>query len=265
MRLGLPESAAKMLYLTLTEMRHRVQTDFGVLADFITSVKALPLFGTGQGSGASPIIWLTTCEVCLRVLDKLGFDVIFYSPDGKFEVKRQADAFVDDTYLTVLTDYVDPAEAEADLIQKLKHNGKVWEQSLWSSGGALALHKCAWHLLVGKWTGSKFKWLNNKQTSADLTLTCGDEGEETIIRQKNPSEFLKQLGVQAAPTGCMKEQVKVLKYKADLWSKQVHPSFLTATEVFISYNVGIQKSISYVLPVTRLTPQDCSRIDQPIV
>ena len=192
-----------MLYRVLTNMTHKVFTNFVVSDNFLESTNTIPLFGSGQGSGASPIIWLTTCEVNMKVLRKLGYDVIFCSPRGDIKLHRHCDAFVDDTSLTVVSDIKAPGAASRELLEKITHNGQIFEKSLWASGGALNLQKCAWYLLVGKWEGTKFTWRQNKSDSQKLLLTSEDSVDKQEIEKKNPTEEIRQLGVFNAPLGKM--------------------------------------------------------------
>jgi hypothetical protein len=50
----------------LANMRYFVKTAHGISTAFYHSLKSILLFGTGQGSGASPSIWLTLviCLLC---------------------------------------------------------------------------------------------------------------------------------------------------------------------------------------------------------
>ena len=75
-------------------------TGYGLSSSRLRSVDTVPLFGTGQGSGASPMIWLTTCDVSLKILLRIGHEVLFQSPDGSIILNSPSDAFVDDTSLT---------------------------------------------------------------------------------------------------------------------------------------------------------------------
>jgi len=58
------------------------------------------LFGTGQGSGASPAIWLTIVVCLLAALTALAPLAMTYTdPWSKIFDTRNADSYVDDTSL----------------------------------------------------------------------------------------------------------------------------------------------------------------------
>jgi hypothetical protein len=87
-------------------MQYKVKTAFGTSDANYTSTTAEPLFGTGQGSGASPAVWLTLVVVLMNTLDRITRDRIrFRSPDAPDHHTRLTDAFVDDTSLAITDTY----------------------------------------------------------------------------------------------------------------------------------------------------------------
>jgi hypothetical protein len=63
--------------------------------------KLKPLFGTGQGSGASPAAWLSLVVLIMNTMDRIVSErVRFESPDSVMKHTRLIDAFVDDTSLS---------------------------------------------------------------------------------------------------------------------------------------------------------------------
>ena len=72
-----------------------------------------PLAGTGQGSGASPAMWLTICIVIIQAYCKLASKRMkFMGPTGSIASERSVDAFVDDTSIGI-TDYPKGASLSA--------------------------------------------------------------------------------------------------------------------------------------------------------
>ena len=128
------------------------------------------------------------------------------------------DAFVDNTSLTMVTQQQKHGVTAKELLEKMQYNGQVFEKSLWTSGGALNLEKCAWYLLVGTWEGTRFTWKQNKNDNQQLRLTSENNDDEQIIKKKNPTEAIRQLGVFGAPLGNMKVQMEVLLDKTKSWA-----------------------------------------------
>jgi hypothetical protein len=97
-RCGMPENAIRTHTEALEFMKYTVKTVYGVSADHYQGTAFERLFGTGQGSGASPTVWLTLVVIMLNTLDRLVPDRITFFPlTGRRTHQRLVDAFVDDT------------------------------------------------------------------------------------------------------------------------------------------------------------------------
>ncbi|KAI2490526.1 hypothetical protein MHU86_24036 [Fragilaria crotonensis] len=58
-RCGMPKNAVRLHAEALQFMRYTVKTAYGVSESNYSGTPFAPLFGTGQGSGASPAVWLS--------------------------------------------------------------------------------------------------------------------------------------------------------------------------------------------------------------
>jgi hypothetical protein len=95
---GMPASAIRTHADALQFMRYTVKTVHGLSTDNYHGTVFAPLFGTGQGSGASPAVWLSLVVILLQTLDRLIPDRMnFQSIKGDIVHSRLSDAFVDDT------------------------------------------------------------------------------------------------------------------------------------------------------------------------
>ena len=99
-RCGMPDNAIRIHSEALQFMKYTVKTAYGVSDNNYQGTPFEPLFGTGQGSGASPSVWLTLVVILLNTLDRLVPDRINFVPlRGDRTHQRLVDAFVDDTSL----------------------------------------------------------------------------------------------------------------------------------------------------------------------
>ena len=105
---------------------------------------------------------------------------------------------------------------------------------------------------------------NNKDDGQELLLTSGDDTEAVANTKKNPGDAIRQLGVWVSPLGNMEEQSKVLVQRANKWANKIKSSGLTPTEIYIAVTMGVEKSIGYPLPATRLSAGQCGAIYRPI-
>jgi hypothetical protein len=67
-RLGMPELVIQTHAGVLAHMKYSIKTSYGVSDLIIASMVDAVLFGTGQGSGAPPAVWLTLSVVLLNSL-----------------------------------------------------------------------------------------------------------------------------------------------------------------------------------------------------
>ncbi|KAI2492927.1 hypothetical protein MHU86_21605 [Fragilaria crotonensis] len=99
-RCGMPTKAIRLHADALRLMKYTVKTIHGISEDKCHGTAYAPIFGTGQGSGASPSVWLTLVVLMLNTLDRIVPDRINFVPvQGQRNHSRHVDAFVDDTSL----------------------------------------------------------------------------------------------------------------------------------------------------------------------
>ena len=100
-RLGLPKEAIMAHSEMLPRlMKYMIKTGYGTSTGHYKGSNKEPLAGTGQGSGASPAIWLSICIVLLRAYSQnTTHSLQLQDPTRKIFSQHQADAFVDDKSL----------------------------------------------------------------------------------------------------------------------------------------------------------------------
>jgi hypothetical protein len=83
-------------------MKYSVKHAFGTSTSHYTSSDDAPVFGAGQGSGASQAIWLGVTVILLNSLDGISSEdnitgLAFTDPWNDFSEQWRVGAFVDDT------------------------------------------------------------------------------------------------------------------------------------------------------------------------
>ena len=142
-RCGMPENAVVLHGETLQNMQYKVKTIHGVSDAAYHGTLAEPLFGTGQGSGASPAVWLTLVVILMNTLERIITERIYFaSPDTSYKHSRILDAFVDDTSIA-FTDTGNIMTHES-MVCRLGLAAQTWQRLLSYSGGALNFKKCSW-------------------------------------------------------------------------------------------------------------------------
>jgi hypothetical protein len=96
-RIGYSKNSVWLLGLLWAQLEHHVATGFGVSDTSYKSTMDKLLYGIGQGSCSSPIVWALLNQLLLTALGE-EFDCIsLVSVDGTTTDTRLGDSFVDDT------------------------------------------------------------------------------------------------------------------------------------------------------------------------
>ncbi|KAI2496776.1 hypothetical protein MHU86_17710 [Fragilaria crotonensis] len=82
---------------TLENTEYRIRTEMGVSTTGYTRSSENPIFGTGQGSGNSPMIWCFLSSVLFNCYDKLSHKATYCYPDRSNELNIGMIGFVDDS------------------------------------------------------------------------------------------------------------------------------------------------------------------------
>jgi hypothetical protein len=93
-----------MLGLLWAQMEHHVCTGFGVSEKTYGSTTEKLLYGIGQGSFASPILWALINQLLLAALGDKFTCIRLVAIDGEEEHIMPGDSFVDDTTAGITND-----------------------------------------------------------------------------------------------------------------------------------------------------------------
>lgn len=94
-RFGLPAELACLHGTTLEQMQYHISTATGISeASYKHSVDS-PVYGTGQGSHASPSVWLQICSVLFDCHDQKSYGANYSSPDGNITFAASMTGFLD--------------------------------------------------------------------------------------------------------------------------------------------------------------------------
>ena len=149
----MPKNAIRLHAEALQFMRYTVKTIYGVSEANYSGTIFEPLFGTGQGSGASPSVWLSLVVILLHTFDRIVPHRMNFAPVGGGRAhSRSSDAFVDDTSVGFTSS--DDSSYE-DLVSRLEYAAQSWEKLLHLYGGKLNLSKCSYFILRWEWQSGR--------------------------------------------------------------------------------------------------------------
>jgi hypothetical protein len=129
-RLGYSKESVKMLGLLWAQMEHHVCTGYGVSEKTYESTIDKLLYGIGQGSCASSILWALINQLLLAALGEKSTCIRLVAIDDVEEHISPSDSFVDDTTTgttnddpelePISTDRVELATSEETIIAKME-------------------------------------------------------------------------------------------------------------------------------------------------
>ena len=262
---GMPAHAIRTHAEALEFMRYKVKTIFGISSDNYHGTPFAPLFGTGQGSGASPAVWLTLVVILLQTLDRIVPDRMhFASIQGDFEHSRLTDAFVDDTSMG-FTSRSNDTTLE-DLVKRLQIIAQTWEHLLFLSGGKLNLSKCSWYAIRWEWEKGRPAIRSTQLEDPSIRLHRGyDCTLTTEIPRSDHTTSGKMLGVLLNPMGDFSDQIKSMKLKADAFASRILSPRLKAHDIRTFHRSIYTPSMRYGLAALAVDEEALSTVQSRIV
>ena len=263
-RCGMPNSAIRTHAQALRFMQYTVKTVYGVSEASYKGTPLEPLFGTGQGSGASPAVWLSLVVILLNTLERVVPERIsFRSPDGTLDHRRLVDAFVDDTALG-LTD--DGSLSFSELVTSLERIAQTWEQILHFSGGALNLKKCSWYIMYWDWVNGRPVLRPITEEDPTVNLRQGSILECTTPIPRQPlTSAARVLGVHQTPMGDFSAHIQILKSKADTFSGYLKSPRLKPSDVRVFHKTIYGPSMRYSLAAIAADEEELEQIQTKII
>jgi hypothetical protein len=263
-RLGMPAPAIATHAKVLERMKYYLKTAFGISDSYIQTTNSDFLFGTGQGSGASPAVWLLISTVMLSVLAKITKrGMVFQTPDGTVFLERYSDAFVDDTQNGVNDAFLQGSWTLKELSINLQNMSQSWEKLLFCTGGSLELSKCFYYLLYWRWVDGLPVLSTKEEIVAQIPLIHLTSGYDTAPRPislRDPTEAHKTLGVFLAPSGKDTAQAAYLEHHSNKMAALISSSNLSRIEALLAYKTSWFPSVSYSLPTLCLSAKHLDAI-----
>jgi hypothetical protein len=265
-RCGMPENAIRLHADTLAHMKYNVKTAFGTSEEHYKGDSNEPLFGTGQGSGASPAVWLTLVVVLMNTLDRITRERIrFRSPDDPTLHQRLIDAFVDDTSLAI-TDTYQP-KGPNEMIQSIEKIAQDWERLLFYSGGSLNLKKCSWSMLYWEWKHGRPSLYRRQANDAEVNLATESTGKvsKSVIQYIPPTKSTRVLGVHINQMGDFTDQLNALREKSDKMANQLRFSRITPDNMMTFLRTMYAPAMLYALPAVATDEENLAGVQTTMI
>ena len=261
-KFGIHPQVAKAYVDTLHKAKYHIRTELGVSSTSYSHTDDMPIFGTGQGSGNSPMIWLFLVCVLFVIFEKLARQAKYCNPDRTNEITLAMIGFVDDSNGQNNNFQSPQTEAALEqLMQDAKHNATVWAILLGITGGALELSKCSFHVVFWRFSVQGAPVLMNmKSELPPLTVNDPITNDEHLLEYLHPYAAHKTLGCYKEPAGIQVKQFEQLKEKSDSITEFLWKMPLQRSEAWTYYTACYLPSVCYPLTASHLSPTQLTKI-----
>jgi Reverse transcriptase (RNA-dependent DNA polymerase) len=244
---------------TLRYMKYYTKTSLGPSKQHYQHRSKSPIHGTGQGSCASPALWLHISSFLMDILANHSFGFVATSVQKDRIEKINNQGFVDDTSLMT-----NGGNTSHELIQRLQQDAQTWNNLLFSSGGKLELNKCLYYIISFKFdaTGNPTMY-----TPEHEQLHLSIQGSETNhpITLMQPHQAHKTLGCFRSLDGNETEQYKKLMHKVKDWAHKLSTRFFTRYEAWTVYHSYYMPQLLYSMAASDFTRAQCDNLQAPVV
>jgi ribonuclease HI len=263
---GVTRNMASLHATTLRKMKYRLRTALGSSTTTYQHSNSTPIHGTGQGSCASPAIWLLISSILMDCLSALGGGMTMIDVQSEISIQQWIDGFVDDTSLfTNIIQYSDNDNI-THLCTQLTHDMTTWNELLEASGGKLELSKCFYYILSWKFdkegNGVPMTILEQRNQHAVPIQIKKDNKDFITIQQKEVNTAHKTLGCFKAIDGNEKAQIKYLSDKSRQFGRKLYNTSLTRKQAIMAYKTIYIPSMRYGLPACSLSHDDIESIQK---
>ena len=212
---GIEYNYIKGMFLTLSQMKHKIQTGYGVSKKYYKANKnRIPIQGIGQGNAMGPIGWGVISSPLFETMRKAGFGTEFIMSISKTLISLTGYGFVDNV------DIIQTNKNENKLIEQAEEATKMWEGCLKATGRALSIEKSFWYGIAFSYKNKKWIYKKEKDMVGEIKLKNKKE-EVKIMERKNCHNESKTLGVYLAPDGTTEKQTNKLISKANVFADKI--------------------------------------------
>jgi hypothetical protein len=186
---------------TLQKAKYYLKTKFGISEDYVQHTQESPWFGTGQGSGNSPMYWLLISSTLYDIYTKeVTRGAIYETPDHKIKIKLTQLGFVDDVNNRTNLPWNDQATI-TNLLQMASKESQLWYDIMEAANQSLELTKCKYHVMEFQFKPSGKPIMVTHDNPED-ELVVQDKNQNRITIQHTPNnKAIKYLGCWKAPQG----------------------------------------------------------------
>ena len=258
MSFGLPQHIAVLLFQTLQQATHFIQTGFGRSGPAYGNEPGFS--GIGQGNGLGPTLWALISTKLLLMMKAAGHGVHLLTSLSLQAVHLVGFAFVDDTDLFCAGS--SPSSSGEDMVPEFQGALDRWAGGLIATGGALAPDKSFCYLVDFEWTGHS--WAYRSMDSLPGSFTLLDRyGTRAPLRRFDVDYADKTLGVFISMDGNEQAEYDHLLSTSRTFALQLKAAKCSKNQALYTFSASFMKSIEYAMPVTQFSETEWHKILAP--
>jgi exonuclease III len=258
-RVGIDKMVALTNAQTLEHAKYHLKTSLGISQTWYQHNESKPIHGTGQGSGNSPAIWCFVCSALFDALEEKSHGATFTNYENTTKMKIHIIGFVDDCTQRVNEFESDIPPTPQQLLSTMQSDAQLWNDLLWTSGGALEQQKCSFHLIESSWNIDGHPFLKGGIQGQHIWLQ--DQSKSTPTHQKSNYDSHKTLGCLINPAYNHTQTWNSIQKKNESFASLLETNYFSRTEAWTFYTSIYLPSITYPLPITPLAQTQCANLD----
>jgi hypothetical protein len=178
----------------LLKMRYNVMIEGASCEKTFQSTDETTIYGTGQGCGNIPIIWLFISNILIRMFSREAIGAKYEDNNQTEMLEAKISAYVDD-----INTHHNNSAAHQDIITNMQQDFTIWKNLLDMSWGALSQPKCNFYILSWEFMKSGIPF--SKGTSIEHLTLSGIGWDNTRVQESHQT-----LGYKVSPTNPIKAQ-----------------------------------------------------------
>jgi endonuclease/exonuclease/phosphatase family metal-dependent hydrolase len=267
-RFGVPQPVVKANVRTLENAKYKLRTELGISEEYYTHNSEHPIYGTGQGSGNSPMIWCFLSSILFDSYESQAIGSTFATPDKRFATKIHMVGYVDDSNGQTNRFGDNKQPDDVVLLRDAQHDAQCWHDLLNATGGALELPKCSYQLISWRFLNSGLPVLQAGVSPFALNVNFADQTGSTrtqAIPGMSAYTAHKTLGLYKDPNGAQVRQRKELADKCTKAAAFISRSPLNRDEAWTYYFAIFLPSVGYPLPLCHFSKPVLEKIQRTVM
>lgn len=253
---GMQDPPTKTLATCFNNMKYTLKIRGQLTKSPYHNTETKPLYGIGQGSGASPAIWVLLLDLITKIKAKHSVSDTMADPSNKVRLSRHLDIFVDDSSVTGMS-------RDNRIIQKLQIEAELWEELLASIGGKLEFEKTCYTAI--EWECNEKGEYEATNPTGQLHIMDTSRGERTKVKYHSPQEEKKILGTYQSITGENSREKQELTNKCSKYAIRLYYDYVDPHTASMIWNNYITPMITYASAAHHFTRLQWENIIKEVV